>query len=119
MASATALATAGAAGVSEGSPMPLAPNGPTPVPDSRMMTCVVGKSRHVGMRYSASDGVLMTPSLDDQVFHQRIAQALHAAARRSGLRPPPRLMARPMSWQAAAFSTVISPVSVSTATSTA
>ena len=50
MASATALAIAGATGVSEGSPMPLAPNGPTPLRDSRMIDCTSGMSIAVGIR---------------------------------------------------------------------
>ena len=56
MALATALAAAGAAGVSDGSPIPFAPNGPRPVPDSRMIAFVVGRSHAVGIRYSESDG---------------------------------------------------------------
>ena len=62
MASATALAIAGAAGVRLGSPTPLAPKGPTPLRDSRMMLSISGVSMAVGIRYSLNDGVTSRPS---------------------------------------------------------
>ena len=62
MAWATALAMAGATGVSAGSPMPLAPNGPSPLRDSRMMHSTLGTPMDVGIRYSLKDGDINWPS---------------------------------------------------------
>ena len=59
---ATAFAMAGATGVIAGSPIPFAPNGPTPLRDSSRMHSTFGMSIAVGIRYSLNDGVTSRPS---------------------------------------------------------
>jgi hypothetical protein len=57
-----ALATAAAGGPIGGSPMPRAPNGPIPSPDSRITTSISGTSVAVGIRYWKKPEVRFVPS---------------------------------------------------------
>src|SRR2546426_5484788 len=57
-----ALATAAAGGPIGGSPMPRAPKGPSPSPDSTTMGSTSGMSAALGMRYEANELVRLIPS---------------------------------------------------------